>query len=564
LKILNISDPTLPTLVGAIDTVGIARGIAVSGKEVYVASDTGGIQIIDIKDPTNPTLKNSLDTTGTALKVDKSGNFLYVADGQSGMKVLNVGRIKFSGTPEESDVGTITIELKANDGTNTVTDTFTIEVEKDVEGNVDNFLTSVAGWLSISLATTASVCLTGASLILLTLVTVCCKKAKAKKNRARLRENFSDIELEIDDKEYKYKEREIEINATAKAIEEAVDLSDRDAIVINANHLMEEAKSIGKELINPGVTAMHLANVVKSDQFMLLDRESKLEILKAFEVYTGLALIASTARRQTIYESVQAELVKQMKEVKSITPKNDYEMLFEISCIKEALKIIECNEKDSFELFKSVFKIKETGELFANFVKQYQKVTKQWYSKLVSMRYMSYTAKREKEELDNLQELMPEQGSWQLIYGVVKMLGRIAVEGETPEIREQAYFGKKGKLGLKDYVGYNKGKEKGQRAIRGAVLKELYKLSQEGSSVKPEEQESQIIAATKTLEERKNIEKDAEVKKVLERLEKDWIKEERKRSLITGEEVTSTTPLKTQQTTTPQTKQPLLKKKISM
>jgi hypothetical protein len=181
LKILDISDKTLPTVVGSFDTIGIAKGVAVSGNEAYVALDTGGIQIIDITDKTNPILKDTIDTTGTALKIDKSGNFLFVADGQSGMKVLNVGRIKFSGTPGENDVGIITIELKANDGTNTVIDTFTIEVEKDAAGDVNNFLTSVAGWLSISLASTASVCLTGASLILLTLVTVCCKKAKAKK-----------------------------------------------------------------------------------------------------------------------------------------------------------------------------------------------------------------------------------------------------------------------------------------------------------------------------------------------------------------------------------------------
>jgi hypothetical protein len=548
LKILDISNPNLPSVIGSIDTVGIARGVSVSGKEVYVASDSGGIQIIDIKDPTNPTVKSSLDTTGTALKIEKSGNFLYIADGESGMKVVNVGKIKFTGTPTQNDVGTITIELKANDGTNEVTDTFTIKVEENVLEDLELFFTSVAGWVSISVAGTACVCLTGAALILLTSIAVCCKKAKAKKHRARLRENFTDIELEIDDKEYKHKEREIAINESAKAIEKAVDLSDRDEIVKNCAKLTEEAKSIGKELINPGVTATHLANVVRSEQFMHLDRESKLEILKAFEIYTGLALIASATRRQTIYEKVQAELVEQMREVKNITPKNDYEMLFEISCIKEALQIIKSTEKDTFELFKSVFKIQETGELFAGFVKQYRKVTKQWYSKLVSMRYMSYAAQKEKEELDNLQELMPEQGSWQLIYGVVKMLGRIALEGGTSEIREQAYFGKDEKMGLKDYIGYSKGKEKGQRAIRGEVAKVLYRLSQQDSSSKLEDRESQIIAATEALEKRQNVEKDAEVKKVLKRLEKDWDKEERKKRLVVKELTEEVTTSPTQKT----------------
>jgi hypothetical protein len=361
------------------------------------------------------------------------------------------------------------------------------------------------------------------------------KKQKLKKNRERLRERFTDIELEIDDSEYKYKEREIEINESAKMIEKAVDLSDRDKIFKNAAHLMKKARSIGKDLINPGVTATHLANVVRSEQFMHLDRESKLEILKAFEVYTGLALITSTARRQTIYERVQEELVKQMKEVKSITSKNDYEMLFEIACIKEALKIIKSNENDALGLFQSVFKIKETGELFAGFLRQYKKITKQWYSKLVSMRYVSYEAKKDKEKLAQLQEMIPEKGDWKLMYGVVRILGDIAINGETEEIREKAYFGAEEKKGLKDFIDYNRDKEKGQRAIRGEVAKLLYALVKQGESVDEESQEKQIFAAIKALEERKESEKDEEVKKVLERLEKEWMKEERKRKLIEGE-----------------------------
>jgi hypothetical protein len=564
LKILDISNPSSPNVVGSIDTSGIAKGVSVSGKEVFIASDSGGIQIVDITDPQNPTLKNSLDTMGTTLRIEKSGNFLYVADGQSGMGVVNVGKIKFSGTPKKNDVGTITIELKANDGTNEITDTFTIKVEENVLEDLELFFTSAAGWLSISAAGVVCACLTGSILILFTAIAICSKKAKAKRNRKRLRENFTDIELKIDDEEYKHKEREIAINESAKVIEKAVDLSDRDEIVKNVATLIEEAKNIGKELINPGVTATHLANVVKSEQFMHLDRESKLEILKAFEMYTGLALIASTVRRQTIYEQVQTKLVKKMGRVESITSKNDYEMLFGIACIKEALKIIESNEKDSFELFKSVFKIKETGELFEGFVKQYQKATKQWYSKLVSMRYMSYAAQKEKEELDKLQGLIKKQGAWELIYGMVKMLGRIALEGATPEIREQAYFGTEDKLGLKDYIEYAKGKKNEQRAIRGEVAKILYGLSQQGSSLDIEERESQIVAATEALEKRKELEKDEEVKKVLERLERDWIKEKRKRDFILGtmkKEKTSKTSEDKQVTAASSTKTTKKKKK---
>ena len=94
----------------------------------------------------------------------------------------------------------------------------------------------------------------------------------------------------------------------------------------------------------------------------------------------------------------------------------------------------------------------------------------------------------------------------------------------------------------------------------------LYRLSQQGNSVKPEEQESQITAATKALEERQELEKDTEVKKVLDRLEKEWAKEERKKSLITGEKIlpNSKMPVKTESKTTTPGKTPELKNTISM
>jgi hypothetical protein len=559
LHIIDISDSSKPTLKKFYRDFDRIDKIVILGNYTLV-NDGDKLHIIDITNMTSPVVKGSYAAAGIK-DVIVSENYAYIANWNSGLQViaLNLDELTLLGEPTKKDLGrkyTVNVEACNKEGQ---CETNSFEIIVDLPKVPINWEALVGGILGgvITLIAATIVSLTGAA--------ICFKRVNAKRNRERLKKYFTDVELEIRDEEYKYKKREIAINESAEAIKKAVNLSDRDAIVINSAKLMEEAKSIGKELINPGITATHLADVVKGDKFMYLDRDSKIEILRVFEVYTSLALVVSTVRRQTIYERVQAALIKQIEEVKSITLKNDYEMLFEISCMKEALLIIKSNEnyKDVFELFKSATKLKKVGqiektgelfadlgELFAAFVKQYRKVSKQWYSKLVSMRYISYSAQNEKEELDNLQGLIPKQGSWQLIYGIVEMLGRIALEGATPEIRAQAYFGKDEKMGLKDYVGYTKRKKKeegkmklkdyagflegkaGERAIRGAVLKVLYGLSKQDSSVSIENQESQIIAATELLAERQMVEEDEEVKKVFEQLEKDWAKEERKRSLI--------------------------------
>ena len=69
LVIINIEDPTNPTLVGRYDTNGYALGISISGNYAYIADGSRGLVIINIEDPTNPTLVGSYDTDGYAWSV---------------------------------------------------------------------------------------------------------------------------------------------------------------------------------------------------------------------------------------------------------------------------------------------------------------------------------------------------------------------------------------------------------------------------------------------------------------------------------------------------------------
>ena len=49
-----------------------------------------GLSMIDISDPTNPTLLENYDTPGIALGVTVSGNNAFVADYGSGLQIINI------------------------------------------------------------------------------------------------------------------------------------------------------------------------------------------------------------------------------------------------------------------------------------------------------------------------------------------------------------------------------------------------------------------------------------------------------------------------------------------
>ena len=92
--ILNITDPTNPTQLGNCTTVfsagDAARDAIVAGDTAFVANNQGGLRIIDVSDPTNPSIIGNKDTSGNANSLYIEGNYVYLADGANGLVVINI------------------------------------------------------------------------------------------------------------------------------------------------------------------------------------------------------------------------------------------------------------------------------------------------------------------------------------------------------------------------------------------------------------------------------------------------------------------------------------------
>lgn len=91
LRVVNISDPTNPTIVGTYNSPGAAYGVIVIGSTAYVADGGSGLAIVDITNPASPSLIGAY-TTGfyNAYKVAISGSYAYVADGDNGLKIIDI------------------------------------------------------------------------------------------------------------------------------------------------------------------------------------------------------------------------------------------------------------------------------------------------------------------------------------------------------------------------------------------------------------------------------------------------------------------------------------------
>ncbi|MEJ5309992.1 MAG: LamG-like jellyroll fold domain-containing protein [Anaerolineae bacterium] len=88
LQIINVSNPTTPTLAASFDTPGLARAVVISGTHALVADGVRGLQMIDVAFPAFPQSVGALDTPGHAVDLAHAGGYAYLADESMGLRAI--------------------------------------------------------------------------------------------------------------------------------------------------------------------------------------------------------------------------------------------------------------------------------------------------------------------------------------------------------------------------------------------------------------------------------------------------------------------------------------------
>jgi hypothetical protein len=89
--VMDISDPTNPLLVGSTPISNNLRALDVSGNYAYIVGYLLGLIVVDISDPSNPVNHGGLGSPFySAYDVVVSGDHAYVADGANGLRVVDI------------------------------------------------------------------------------------------------------------------------------------------------------------------------------------------------------------------------------------------------------------------------------------------------------------------------------------------------------------------------------------------------------------------------------------------------------------------------------------------
>ena len=73
---IDVSDPTFPPIIGSVDTLSSARGIAVTGDKAYVADDSAGLVIVSVPTEIEPlNLNNTTSIIATLPSPIMAGHY---------------------------------------------------------------------------------------------------------------------------------------------------------------------------------------------------------------------------------------------------------------------------------------------------------------------------------------------------------------------------------------------------------------------------------------------------------------------------------------------------------
>ena len=80
LKVVDVTNPDGPEVVGFVEVPVSARGVFVHGDWAYVAAASAGLQIIDAANPRNPRIVGALDTENLSHAVSVVDDYAYILD----------------------------------------------------------------------------------------------------------------------------------------------------------------------------------------------------------------------------------------------------------------------------------------------------------------------------------------------------------------------------------------------------------------------------------------------------------------------------------------------------
>ncbi|MCB0027596.1 MAG: hypothetical protein KDE28_06810, partial [Anaerolineales bacterium] len=100
LRIIDVSQPANPAEVGSFSNFRYAHDLQLSGSYVYLANDSGGLQLFDVANPAQPNLLDTKNSAGLAwgVAIDPGRRLIGLADRYGGFYLYRQDGISLKGT----------------------------------------------------------------------------------------------------------------------------------------------------------------------------------------------------------------------------------------------------------------------------------------------------------------------------------------------------------------------------------------------------------------------------------------------------------------------------------
>jgi hypothetical protein len=89
LLVYDVSDPSNPEQVSTFSNSVRFTDLVIDGSTVYLTAGDSGLAVVDVTDPSSPSLLGEIDTPGYAITLETESGFVYIAD-ESSVQIIDV------------------------------------------------------------------------------------------------------------------------------------------------------------------------------------------------------------------------------------------------------------------------------------------------------------------------------------------------------------------------------------------------------------------------------------------------------------------------------------------
>ncbi|KAL0483466.1 hypothetical protein AKO1_014730 [Acrasis kona] len=283
--------------------------------------------------------------------------------------------------------------------------------------------------------------------VLLVMVLACIlffayRRKKRARDRLRNEHSFNKTPLIV---HVDYIELQTKLASQAHALFDCFETNRFNEAVTIAAEMEESVKEFGTNIPHPSIIFFTLCKIIKTPEFRHCDTNYIQRIIRLLHAFGSLTLIEKTVKNLKLAEEEKTDLMDSLQTLSSMTSGSyDIELRFQLDCLRQCVTLMQDTGRSIIAIARAMQYIQYPQMLLPIIAQEADNYPSNWYFRLLCSHQLLQHAKTDISVCVQLlgRSLTKKKATdWHIYYDQAQMIGEIARQASTTEIRTMVING---------------------------------------------------------------------------------------------------------------------------